>query len=196
MSDQNSATLHQIRPDDLMAELSIKKDAYYAYLKHLSLKAEKDSEGKAYLTEDQANQVRALRSHVEETGKMEGFPNSNSSDMPDGSMVVASESSAIDAPTVPIDLIPDAPTPQQPNLDLDALIHAAAELKGHQLALPDLVKLELANRMDYEDLPEEVKQKVDRVREAAHPKTQPATLADQLLSRWRTQRQTQAQQAA
>jgi hypothetical protein len=34
---------------------------------------------------------------------------------------------------------------------------AAAEFKGHQLALPDLVKLELANLMGYEDLPEEVK---------------------------------------
>jgi hypothetical protein len=76
MSDPNSATLNPIRPDDLMSELGIKKDAYYAYLKHLGIKASKDAEGRSYLTDEQANIIRALRSHVEKTGKIEGFPNS------------------------------------------------------------------------------------------------------------------------
>ena len=49
MTDQNSAVEHQIRPNALMEELGIKKDAYYAYLKHLGFKAEKDSDGKAFL---------------------------------------------------------------------------------------------------------------------------------------------------
>lgn len=179
MTDQNSATLDQIRPDDLMGELGIKKDAYYAYLKHLGIKASKDSEGKSYLKEEQANLVRALRSHVEKTGKIEGFPNSVESGL------VWAE---------PADLLGDAVAQATQHagddaecLDLEDLIYAAAELKGHQLAMGDLVKLELANRLTYDDLPVEVKQKVDRVRDSANPKSQPAHLADQLLQRWRSQ---------
>ena len=77
MSQPNSVVESQIRPNDLMEELGIKKDAYYAYLKHLGIKAEKDSEGKAYLTEEQANGVRALRSHVKNGGKIEEFSINN-----------------------------------------------------------------------------------------------------------------------
>ncbi len=45
----------------------------------------------------------------------------------------------------------------------------------------ELVQLELANWLTYDDLPVEVKQKVDRVRDSANPKSQPVYLADQLL---------------
>ena len=49
MLDQNSAIDHQIRPDQLQAELDIKKDAYYAYLRHLDIKAQRGPDGKLYL---------------------------------------------------------------------------------------------------------------------------------------------------
>lgn len=184
MTDPNSATLNPIRPDELMRELGIKKDAYYAYLKHLGIKASKDSDGKSYLTQEQANQIRALRSHVETTGKMEGFPNSNES-----SLVYAQSTDLLDAA---IAQATQNTGTDSDGLDLEDLIYEAAELKGQQLVMGDLIKLELANRLTYEDLPDAVKQKVDRVREAANPKYQPAHLAEQLLERWRSQQQTQA----
>lgn len=180
MADQNSVVVPQIRPEALMDELNIKKDAYYAYLKHLNLKAEKDHDGKAYLTEEQANLVRALRSHVEQTGKMEGFVNSN------GELAIVSESLLETA---------QASESQGDRLDdqLDDLIRAAAELKGQQLVMPQLVIRELANRMSYEDLPSDVQQRVDRAREEiTRPKAKPGELAEQLLSRWRTNQTGQA----
>ena len=70
MAAQNSTVEHQLRPDELMAELDIKKQAYYTYLKYLGIKADKDSKGKLYLTQAQANLVRELRSHVVGGGKM------------------------------------------------------------------------------------------------------------------------------
>ncbi|NJO80432.1 MAG: hypothetical protein HC827_19265 [Cyanobacteria bacterium RM1_2_2] len=139
MTDQNSALLDPIRPDDLMSELGIKKDTYYSYLKHLGIKAAKDENGKSYLTDEQANLVRSLRSHVEKTGKIEGFPNSIESGL---------------AWVEPADLLSDAVNQATQHsshdvdcLDLEDLIYAAAELKGHQLVMGDLVKLELANRL-------------------------------------------------
>ena len=186
MTEQNSVVEQQIRPEALMDEIGIKKDAYYAYLKHLGIKAEKDQEGKAYLTEAQANAVRALRSHVEQTGKMEGFVNSISNS--NSELAIVSESSLLDQAAQ------TTTDPQGERLDdqFDDLIRAAAELKGQQLVLPQLVIRELANRMTYDDLPADVKAKVNSVREAASPKFQPAHLADSLLAQWRSQNQAAA----
>lgn len=169
MSDQNSIVTPQIRPDDLMSELSIGKDTYYDDLRFLGLRAEKDSEGKAYLTEEQANLVRALRSHVSNVGKREGFFDSKlvTSDRPE---LESSDRPAAD---------------DNEGFDIEELIRRAAELKGQQLAMGDLVTLELAKRMTYEDLPDDVKQKLAAVREAANPKAQPAQVAEKLLSQWR-----------
>jgi len=183
MDSQNSVVEQQIRPDDLMGELGIKKDAYYAYLKYLNLKAEKDLNGNAFLTEVQANLVRALRSHVQETGKMEGFLNSN------GELAVSEGASLLDA-----DIPMEEPGDRYGDDQLNDLIRAAAELKGQQLVMPQLVIRELAQRMTYEDLPEDIKAKVENVRESASPKYQPAQLATNLLNQWRD-RQSQMQAA-
>jgi hypothetical protein len=181
MSDQNSGVSIQVRPDDLMSELNIGRDAYYTDLKFLSVTALKDGDGKAYLTEEQANAVRALRSHVSNTGKRDGFFDNNSA------ITVQAATSGLDevAPPVPVATEEEAaPTGDQ----FEELIRAAAELKGQRLVTPELVIQELANRMTYEDLPADVQAKVDGVRAATSPKFQPVQLADQLLTQWRTQR--------
>ncbi|NJL51763.1 MAG: hypothetical protein HC930_05195 [Hydrococcus sp. SU_1_0] len=74
---QNSAPDNSIRPDELMTELGIKKDAYYKDLSYLDITPEKDSEGKCYLTIEQADKIKALRNYVNETGKRNGFDNSS-----------------------------------------------------------------------------------------------------------------------
>lgn len=70
---QNSVPDNSIRPDELMSELGIKKDAYYKDLRHLKITPDKDSEGKSYLTNEQADKIRALRNHVEMIGSRKGF---------------------------------------------------------------------------------------------------------------------------
>jgi hypothetical protein len=174
MTDQNSGVDYQIRPEDLQDELGIKKDAYYAYVKFLSLKIEK-SEGKAFLSGEQANLLRSLRSHVLEHGKMDGFSNRNGGELAAVEFGSLTENAIPDVQEIPI---------VQSEDELNHLIRAAAELKGQRLVTPQLVISELADRMTYEDLPDDVKQKVDAVRQSASPKS-PSQLADQLLSRYR-----------
>lgn len=181
MGDQNSAIEHQIRPEQLQDELGIKKDAYYAYMKHLGIKAAKDSEGKAYLEPEQANLVRRLREHVIAGGKIEDFPVSNSLSVMDGGKLAA------DLPEVP----GAGPDPAA-GFDLDALMQEAANLAGHRMTLGTQLVAQLAAQMTYDDLPPDVKAKVDAVREAAMPSVQPGKLAADLLDQWR-QRQHQAQ---
>jgi hypothetical protein len=230
MSSQNSAVVYQIRPDMLSEELGIKKDSYYTYMKVLGLKAEKDHEGKAYLSEEQANLMRALRQHVLTTGKIEGFVNSNGEtvavvEVPNGEAAVEpaapeqpvpevvaalpsleaveqvgqeqtgqlaiAEESALDAPTA--ETLQEEPV--QPGME-DELIRMAAELKTQQLVMMPMVVQELASRMSYEDLPEDMRAQVDRVRAAAAPKFQPAEVAGNILERWRDRNQQQQVTAA
>ena len=185
MAEQNSAMANQTRPEDLRAKLGIKKDAYYEDIKFLGIKAYRDGDGKAYLDDEQVTLIKALRSHVEATGKRDGFAAPGEDEpAPKGELATTQPEamgSAIEFPE---------PQPVDPyaGMNIEALIREAAELKGHQLAMPDLVRLELANRMTYDDLPEDVQVKVRNVQEAACPKHQPGHLADQLLSQWRSQR--------
>jgi len=178
MSDQNSNADGIVRPDDLMAELSLKKSTYYDDLKYLGITASKDENKKAYLTIDQANQVRSLRSHVIETGKRDGFTY--------GGLAVSSNNELV-TNSEPDDIYVEAEEPEA-NLDMNVLMRAAANLKARELATPDLIVRELANRMSESDLPEDLKEKVEIAREVANPKWTPANVAENLLSQYRSQK--------
>lgn len=175
---QNSAPTNCIRPDELMSELGIKKDAYYKDLNYLDITPEKDSEGKAYLTNEQAEEIRALRNHVNETGKRNGFNSSSIVKVDDSNELVSNNSETEDD----IYINPEEPTEQ---FNLDRLMREAAELKARELAMPHLVKREVANRLGEEELPEDLQEKIQAVREVANPKFTPGELAERLLSQWR-----------
>lgn len=183
---QNSDVMTQIRPDDLMAELGIKKDAYYGDLKFLGIKPSKDEKGKVYLEEEQANLVRALRSYMSNNeGKREGF-------QVEGGALAATDAGEVVGSFHPPEQEEDPST----GFDEEALYMEAAELAGHRMTMGEQVVLALASQMTYEDLPESVRSKVDGVRSATVPKFQPEAIASNLLSKWRGQRSNQQVQAA
>lgn len=173
---QNSAPPDQVRPEDLMEELGIKKDAYYADLKYLGIQPVRDSEGKAWLTTEDADRIRSLRSFVEQNGKRSGFEESG---------IVKRDDSNLTASTDDIYTNPEEPTAQ---FDLDKLMRDAAQLKAREIAMPHLVKRAVADRMSEDDLPEDLKEKVELAREAANPKYTPAEVAQTMLEQWRSSR--------
>ncbi|MBD2425444.1 hypothetical protein [Phormidium sp. FACHB-1136] len=179
--DQNAMVVCQVRPDDLMDELGIKKDAYYAYLKHLNIKASRDSEGKAYLEPDQADRIRALRAHVQQTGKIEGF---------DEMALATADGSGLGGSDAPWSQ--DSPSDSTDPSQLEHLIRKAQELAAHHMAMGDLVVAQLAQQMTFDDLTPELQGKVQGVREATHPKTNPAEIASRIMHQWRSQSGTQA----
>lgn len=178
MSNQNSSTDNIVRPDDLMTELDLKKSTYYDDLKFLGITADKDENKKAYLTTDQANQVRSLRSYVSENGKRDGFTY--------GGLAVSSNNElATNSEETDIYVEVEEPTS---NMNINALMRHAAELKARELAMPHLVTKGIADRMSEDDLPEDLREKVAIAREVANPKWTPADVAEKLLSRYRSQR--------
>ncbi len=190
---QNSAPDNCIRPEALMEELGIKKDAYYKDLRYLEITPDKDSENKCYLTNEQADQIRALRNHVNEIGKRNGFNINSIVKVDDSNELVSSNNETEDNSnqiisnnsTENIYVEREEPTA---NFDINQLLRGAAELKARELAMPELLKKELASRMREEDLPDDLREKVAIAREAANPKFTPADLAGTLLNQYRSQR--------
>ena len=194
MSEQNSAenqTLERIRPQEIMDELNIKKDKYYGILKTLGIKAAKDSDKKAYLSEGQANRIRAyfsgnsnsLESEVSSNSLLVKDGDSNLDTSSNGSLVKTSEGElATPASQENIYVKPDEPTA---GLDVNKLVRSAAELKARELAMGDLVKRSLADKMTYGDLPQDLKDCVDEAHQAANPDFFPQDIASQLLEQHR-----------
>jgi hypothetical protein len=179
--NQNSVPEKTIRPEDLMKEFNIKKDTYYDDVKYLNLEIEKNSENKPYLTFEQAEQIRALRFYVKNTGKREGFSNNSIVKVDDSNLTTSTNNNSEED----IYIEPSEPTAQ---LDIDRIIRKASELKARELATPDLAIRAIADRMTEDDLPEDLKEKVEAVREAVSPKWTPADLADKILATYRSSR--------
>jgi hypothetical protein len=192
---QNSATEPQFSPEEVQNRYGIKKDAYYDRLKFLGLKAAKDSTGKAYISSAQIEMLDQLNEHIKAHGKMEGFTNSNS-------MSESESESTTPAPlatTTTTDQITSTTESTPINSDpfsaenvggMDELINLAAGIAAQRLAAPHLVALEIANSMNYDDLPPEFQERVDQARESVRrPGAAVGKLANSLLDQWRAQRQ-------
>ncbi|KAM3112749.1 hypothetical protein [Phormidesmis sp. 146-33] len=177
--DRNSATEMQYRPEEVQRELDIKSTQYYERIKFLGIKACKDKTGKVYLDNSQFQKMKRLDFHIREAGTMEGFVDSES-----GELATVDQSNSLDPATQPVQEVPIAEDETQ----LNELFRAASEIAAQRLAMPQMIVGELSKRIGYEDLPADLKEKVDQVRENAIPKQNPAQIADQLLSRYRSQR--------
>lgn len=177
MIDQNSSTDNIVRPDDLMAELDLKKSTYYDDLKFLGITASKDESKKAYLTVDQANAVRALRSYVIENGKRDGFES--------GALVVSNNNELATNPDNN-DIYVEA---EEPTAKVESnIVREAQELAARGMAMNDLIKIQLASQMSFDDLSPDLQEKVNIAREVANPKFRPAEIASQLLAQHRSQK--------
>ncbi len=198
MTDQNSTLNNSIRPEALQAELGIKKATYYDDLSHLGIRADKDAEGKAYLTFEQAEQVRALRSYVIKYGTRKGFVYEKVEHETNIGSIVQVENNSIEATeksvkteiaTATEEDIYISETHPTDNIDLDNLIRTAQELAARNIAIPSLIATELADNMEFDDLPADLQEKVRIAQDAANPKKhQPKLIAQTLLKQFRMQR--------
>ncbi len=198
MTDRNSDPNNSIRPEDLQAQLSIGRDAYYSDLRYLGIKADKDDEGKAYLTFEQAEQVRQLRSHVNNYGTRKGFVYEKVDDENNlvrsivtttNSDIETSHSNLTSEITTTEEDIYISETSPTDDIDLDNLVRNAQELAARNIAIPSLIAAELAENMGFDDLPPDLQEKVRIARDAANPKKyQPKTIALDLLKQLRSRK--------
>ncbi len=177
MTNPNSDRTNQTRPDELMTKYNIKKDAYYGRIKFLGIQVMKDSNRKVYLTDEQVELMDELHSHIEDTGKMEGFvSNSNAS-------LAVRESGEIEEAAQQIEL-ENKEENSKPNEDqFAALVRSSAELAAGM----EIAKYTIAKQMqDNPDLlPSDLKVQVEAVKASCSPKSQsPTAIANQFLKQY------------
>ena len=63
-----------------------------------------------------------------------------------------------------------------------SIVREAEELAARGMAMNDLIKIQLASQMSFDDLSSDQQEKVNIAREVAHPKFRPAENAQQLLA--------------
>jgi hypothetical protein len=56
------------------------------------------------------------------------------------------------------------------------------------MAMNDLIKIQLASQMSFDDLSPDLQEKINIAREVANPKFRPADIATQLLAQHRSQK--------
>lgn len=77
---------------------------------------------------------------------------------------------------------PEDPTD---NINVDNLVREAAELKAREIAMQSLVKRAIADKLEEDELPEDLQDKINLAREAANPKFTPDMVATTILARYR-----------
>lgn len=181
MAQPDIEVIRPIRPDEAMELLGVKKDGFYSRLKYLGIKLDKDDEGKTFLTQAQFDQLEALGEHIKATGKMEGFIDSKSA------LAVNQAAGLSDVATGFEDIPIEEP--------LEDLVQAAGRLAARRLTAPLQVIHALADQMDYDDLPENLKAEVDAARERTQtpPKFPAQSIARDLLHQWRAQQASAAE---
>ena len=165
-----------------MDELDIKKSTYYGDLEYLGIKADKDENQNAYLTFEQAEKVRALRSHVIENGKRDGFVYGGLAVSSNNELATNQDTNNSEATNIYVQK-------EEPTASVDSdLVREAKELAARGMAMNDLLKIQLASKMTFDDLDADLKEKVAIAREVANPKWTPAELADKILAQHRSQK--------
>ncbi|NEP59026.1 MAG: hypothetical protein F6K31_18720 [Symploca sp. SIO2G7] len=176
MGDRNSAVEQQFRPEELMRELDIKKQAYYDYLKHLGIKAEKDSNNRAYLTQAQAKSVRLLRQHVVAGGKIEDF---DLHEALESALAVAESTELGDVAEQPVEEVHVDPST---DVDMQSLYLEASNIYAQHLTADRQLLMTMLNEMSYETMHPEARARVDKIREVAIPKFNPQAMVREFLS--------------
>lgn len=169
-----------IRPEDLMTELGIKKSKYYQVLSQLEIKADRDSSNKSYLTDEQADRVRAYLLDDETSEENTDSNNSSMVKIDDSNEIVSNNNESEEDIYI---------NREEPTAKINSdIVREAQELAARGMAMNDLIKIQLASQMSFNDLSPDLQEKVTIAREAANPKFTPCAIAQQLLAQHRNQK--------
>jgi hypothetical protein len=192
-----TSTAAKFSRDELCQRWGIKTTQYYERLRSLNLDPK-------HLTEGDIEELDRLDAHVKNGGKIKDFAatEEESSTQSESQIAPTTEQGAIrsfrtgfanarstteepDEENTEGLAIPDPP--EEPETPESEIYRHAAELKAYYVSHPDLVALNLASMMSENDLPEDLRAKVEEVREVAHPKSNQRDVAAAILQRHKNQ---------
>lgn len=168
--------------EQILERLGCGKDTFYKLKNYLGLEGSRDESKAVFFTEDDVAALELLKQHLDEGGKLHDFEV--------GALAIASNNnlaeSSVDISEEDAEEIPEIDPLD--GIDINQLIFEAAHLRGEQIVTPQLVKLAIAGQLTEEELPPEVRERVNAIRAAANPKFQADAIASQVLGKWRAGR--------
>ena len=168
--------------DELCQRWGIKTTQYYERLRSLNLDPK-------HLTSSDIEELDRLDAHVKNGGKIKDFAaeeNSTQSEIaPTTEQGAIARSTNVEPDEANAEGLAIPDPPPEPETPESEIYRHAAELKAYYATHPDLVALNLASMMEETDLPDDLRAKVEEVREVAHPKPNQAALASDILQRRR-----------
>lgn len=170
---------NRIKVSTIISELSLNKTTVYKDIKFLNIETAKDEDNETSITNEDYQRILNLRKHIELTGTRNGFEEEK-----EGQLIVRDNTNISQQNEELEEIYVDAPEPPQDNYE-DDFMRSAFELKAREIAMPDLVKRALADEIQEEDLPQDLKDKVNNARESANPKFSPSQVATTLLRSYR-----------
>ena len=174
-----------IRTTELEEILGVKSSTYYKDIKFLEIQLFKDDNKRGYILRSELQILKDLREYVKINGKRTGFMGNNSNKLATRkeSKIAQTESNKNSIQSnQEIYVQPEEPTE---NIDTDYLVRKGAELKAREIAMPHLVVRAIADKIDEEELPQDLQQNIQDAREVASPKYSAEDLADSILMNWR-----------
>ena len=152
---ETSTETHK-RTMDLEELLGVKSTTFYKDMEFLNIKAIKDENNIAWISNKDFERIRLLRKHVKETGRRAGF-----SDLKEGKLVTVKEEGITNNKKGEISNQDIYVTPEDPkeNMDVDNIVRQGAELKAREIAMPHLVVRAIADKLDESELPEDLQEK-------------------------------------
>ncbi len=170
----------------LIEKLNVDRATFYKDIKFLSIETIKDNKGQSYISNSDYERILLLREHIKKTGSRRGFSEEI------GGELIVREMNSINKKSED-KLIREEPNyegiyvePEEQTAGFeDEFMRGAFELKARELAMADLVKRAIADQASYDDLPEDLKAKVDLAKESANPKFTPSEVATTLLNNYK-----------
>ena len=169
MTNRTQVDTELKRPEDIQGMFGIKKVAYYARLKFLGMEANKDENGKPYLDESQVALLEELDKYIKKEGKMEGFSASSIVKAGDSSLESSQSEISLNgsSPGEEIHVNGSQVQGSSQQEQLAGLFRNAQQLRAET----EVAKYILASQMTDEDLPPDLRNKVEAAKATVVPKS-------------------------
>jgi hypothetical protein len=169
---------------EILDVLDIKQSKFYEIKNALNIAGIPGDGSSVVFTDGDLDLFMAAVQHIEKGDKLSSFNAIAIAAETNGhTMTIAHEPTAADEIEIPT---------QDPGIDSDDIpdiIRQAEAIAAQRMVSRELVTLSIAQQMTEDDLSDETKAKIEQVREATRPKSQAVTIAAQLLSQHRQNRQ-------
>jgi hypothetical protein len=176
-------------PGKVMQKLNITRSTYYEWMEYLGFKSQKQN-GRAFLTNEQFDRLKELKMWRDQRGELIGFNEALKTNQADGDQLgeLAVNGGGQLSDSGENIFTCEAESMEDEAIgDRDLLFDRAARIAAHRMTFPAELVNSLASQIEFDDLPEDLQQRVTAAQTAVNF-LNPVRVARSLLDQHRSAR--------